>query len=225
MSDQSQGLLAIWSTIAPDDEVNYLHWLTREHVFERVGVPGFLSGRVFRRRDSRPSEYLMLYELTDAGVMSSPGYLARLNDPTPWTQRIMPKLMRFRRGGGSVAMTGGHAGGNGSHIAIARFDDVLPDALTGSSGRELTDALAQLDWVVAVRVLSVKGDATSIATREKSMRSSQEGAFGGLLVIEALDHASLNRAVTHATQAISSSRNSFEMYDAVFSHHESGRQS
>ena len=95
MTDQSKGLLAIWSTIAAEAETDYLHWLTREHIFERVSVPGFLSGRVFRRRDSQPSQYFMLYELAEASVMSSAGYLARLNDPTPWTQRVMPQPVSY----------------------------------------------------------------------------------------------------------------------------------
>lgn len=220
MTDEPEGLLAIWSTIAAEAETDYLHWLTREHVFERVSVPGFRSGRVFKRRNSGPSEYLMLYALDEAGVMASPGYLSRLNDPTPWTQRIMPKLMQFRRGGGTVALTGGHAGGNGTRIAIARFEGPLPGALTGSDGRELVDALARLDWIVAVRFMTVQSDATSIATREKSMRASQEGAFSGLLVIEALDPASLDRALTHATQALSAVGSVFEMYDEVFSCHQ-----
>jgi hypothetical protein len=132
----------------------------------------------------------------------------------------MPKLMHFRRGGGTVVLTGGHAGGSGTHIAIARFEGALPDALTGSDGRELVDALARLDWIVAVRFMTVQTDTTSIATREKSMRASQEGAFSGLLVIEALDPASLDHAVTHATRALSAVSSVFETYDEVFGCHE-----
>ncbi|VVO09388.1 hypothetical protein PS712_03331 [Pseudomonas fluorescens] len=220
MTDQSKGLLAIWSTIAADVETDYLHWLTREHIFERVSVPGFLSGRVFKRRDSQPSQYFMLYELAEASVMSSPAYLARLNDPTPWTQRIMPRLMQFRRGGGSVDISGGHVGAHGSHLAIARFDGALPDALTGSKGRQLVEALAELDWVVNVQMMTVQTDATAIATREKSMRSSQEGEFSGLLIIQALDHAALERAVSRAKELLMAD-NAFEIYELLFSCHAS----
>ena len=220
MTDQSKGLLAIWSTIAADVETDYLHWLTREHIFERVSVPGFLSGRVFKRRDSQQSQYFMLYELAEASVMSSPAYLARLNDPTPWTQRIMPRLMQFRRGGGSVDISGGHIGAHGSHLAIARFDGALPDALTGSKGRQLAASLAELDWVVNVQMMTVQTDATAIATREKSMRSSQEGEFSGLLIIQALDHAALERAVSRAKELLMAD-NAFEIYELLFSCHAS----
>ena len=48
----NDGFLAIWSDIDAEHETDYLHWLTREHTAERVGVPGFLAVRVFRARDA-----------------------------------------------------------------------------------------------------------------------------------------------------------------------------
>jgi hypothetical protein len=162
----------------------------------------------------------MLYELAEASVMSSPAYLARLNDPTPWTQRVMPRLMQFRRGGGSVDISGGHVGAHGSHLALARFDGALPETLTGTKGRQLVEALAELDWVVNVQMMTVQTDATAIATREKSMRSSQEGEFSGLLIIQALDNAVLERAVSRARELLMAD-NAFEIYETVFSCHAS----
>ena len=38
-------VLAIWNDIAPGGDAEFNHWHTREHVPERVGVPGFLRGR------------------------------------------------------------------------------------------------------------------------------------------------------------------------------------
>jgi len=130
--------------------------------------------------------------------------------------------MEFRRGGGSVDISGGHVGAHGSHLAIARFDGALPDALTGWKGRQLVEALAELDWVVNVQMMTVQTDATAIATREKSMRSSQEGEFSGLLIIQALDNAALERAVNHARELLMAN-NPFEIYEAVFSCHPNQR--
>ena len=33
---RGDGLLAIWSDVTPETEVDYRHWLTREHILERV---------------------------------------------------------------------------------------------------------------------------------------------------------------------------------------------
>jgi hypothetical protein len=216
MDNQNAGMLAIWSTIAAETETDYMHWLTREHIFERVGISGFRSGRVFKRRNSRPSEYMMLYELDNADVMASPGYLERLNNPTAWTQRIMPTLGQFRRGGGSIVAQGANSDGHGSHIAIARFEDAWPDCLTAQAGRAIVDELARVDWVMNVQIMSVKNDATAIATQEKSMRRSSEGEFVALLVVEALDTESLERAVMQACKTTGLQPDLFDSYDLVF---------
>jgi hypothetical protein len=208
MSEKGKGLLAIWSTVSSDFETDYLHWLTREHVFERVSTAGFRAGSVYRRRESAPSEYLIVYELDDASVMSSTAYRARLDNPTPWTQRVMPRLQHFWRGGGTIAGQAGHADAIGAHLAVARVDDTQP-----AMARSTLDEIASLDRVTRVRMMSVASEATAISTREKSMRSGDEGAFGGIVAIDALDAASLANAVTLATTP----QLAFETYDLVFS--------
>ena len=46
---QGEGYLAgIWSDLAPPDETDWAHWITREHAAERVGIDGFLACRIFR---------------------------------------------------------------------------------------------------------------------------------------------------------------------------------
>ena len=81
----SDGFLAIWSDIDPAAETDYLHWMSREHAIERVSIPGFLSVRLFRALDVDARRYFILYELENAGVVGGPDYLARLNQPTPWS--------------------------------------------------------------------------------------------------------------------------------------------
>jgi hypothetical protein len=205
------GLLAIWSTVASDFETDYLHWLTREHVFERVGTRGFRAGSVYRRRGSAPSEYLILYTLESSAVMSSAAYRERLDNPTPWTQRVMPQLQKFRRGGGTITAHAGHADAMGAQIAVARLDHAVPAAMLDSFTR-----LAELDRITRVRVMNVAPDATAISTREKSMRTSDEGTFCGVIVIDALDAAALDLATRAATKAVRDAA-AFETYDLVFS--------
>src|SRR4029450_6167489 len=94
------GFMAIWSDLCAEDETDYLHWLTREHTQERVGVPGFRTARVFRRLTPDVRRYLLVYELDGAEVMAGGPYLARLNAPTDWSRRMMPRLGNFVRGGG-----------------------------------------------------------------------------------------------------------------------------
>ena len=117
---QGSGYLAIWSDLAPEHETDWMHWMTREHSSERVGVEGFLACRIFRAYGLGVRRYFILYELENAAVVGGPDYLARLNAPTPWSQRIMPLLKNFARGGGTVVASAGI--GQGGYIAALPFE-------------------------------------------------------------------------------------------------------
>lgn len=88
MSLLGKGALVIWHDIAADGETEYNEWHSKEHLLERVGVPGFLRGHRYVARAGSP-KYLNLYEVADLATLSSQPYLDRLNDPTPWTERAL----------------------------------------------------------------------------------------------------------------------------------------
>jgi hypothetical protein len=84
----SGGVLAIWNDCAPGQESAYENWYQTEHLFERVGLAGFRSGRRFESLSGSPT-YLTVYEVDAPSVLLSPAYIERLNNPTPETRRIM----------------------------------------------------------------------------------------------------------------------------------------
>jgi hypothetical protein len=187
MQMRGNGFLAIWSDIGPDRLTDYLHWLTREHTSERIGTAGFLAVRVFRALDIDAARVFILYELDGPEVLSGADYLRRLNAPTPWSQRIMPMLGNFIRGGGrSVASVGV---GQGGVIAVVPLQEAPED------GAQLAAEIVALDRIAAVRVLETDRAGTGVQTREKAMRSDDR-SFGGLLVVEALDRNALDDALT-----------------------------
>lgn len=183
------GYLAIWSDLAPLDETDWAHWITREHAAERVGVNGFLACRIFRALGTAVNRYFILYELDDENVVGSPDYLARLNAPTPWSQRIMPKLGNFARGGGHIAASAGL--GQGGIVAPLRLD-TAPSFDPG----KVTAELAGRDRIVAARVLLTDAAQTSIKTNEKGMRAN-DSSFAALVLIEGLDEAAVRNALHH----------------------------
>jgi hypothetical protein len=186
---QGNGYLAIWSDLTPQHLTDWAHWMTREHSLERVGVPGFLACRIFRASGAAVNRYFILYELEDERVVGGPDYLARLNAPTPWSQRIMPVLGNFARGGGRIAASAGV--GQGGIVAPLRLDAVQSwDAVA------IVTELAGLDRIVAARVLLTDAAQTSIKTREKGMRAN-DGSFAALLLIEGMDEAAVRDALHH----------------------------
>ncbi len=89
-------ILAIWNDIAPGGDAEFSHWHISEHFPERLGVPGFLRGRRYDAVSGAPA-YFTLYETESVGVLQSPGYLARLNAPTPWTTKCIQLFRNNRR--------------------------------------------------------------------------------------------------------------------------------
>ncbi|MES2194844.1 MAG: hypothetical protein V4517_10530 [Pseudomonadota bacterium] len=187
------GFLAIWSDVERSNLTDYRHWLTREHSTERVTTDGFLGNRVFRAIRADIERFFILYELQTAEVLDGPAYLARLNAPTPWSQRIMPQLGNFVRGGGAVTARAGR--GEGSTIVALRLER-LPE-----SPQRLADDIAALDGVAAVQIGATDIARTSVPTVEKGMRKD-EGVFAGLLLIEALDEPSLRAALRRAAEMV-----------------------
>lgn len=179
----NQGFLAIWSDVDPADETDYLHWLTREHAQERLSVPGFLAMRVFRTQAEDRARFLIFYRLRDASVVGSDAYLARLNAPTPWSQKIMPKLKNFMRGGGSIVQESGS--GEGGYLA-----PVMITRAQISAYREAAGEIANADRMAATRIFEVDRAASEIKTNEKEMRAGDR-SFDAMLLLEALDERML----------------------------------
>src|SRR5262245_8231612 len=195
-----RGVLAIWHTITPEGEPEYWRWHDREHIPERVGVPGFLRGRRYRSLE-RSLDYLDLYEVEEPETLRSAPYLARLNDPTPWTRRMVSHFRDTLRVGYRVASSAGR--GQGGVLLTLRLDAEsgagdAPSALTAAG---LT-AVADLTGVIAVHVLEATPEVTSIATEEKRLRGPGDGDRDPIpqwsVLVEADDAAVLGELRTGA---------------------------
>jgi len=68
-------------------------WYDEEHLPERLAIPGFRSAR----RWVAGSTYLATYELDSPEVLSSPPYLLRYQNQTPWSRRCLGKCVTFKR--------------------------------------------------------------------------------------------------------------------------------
>lgn len=201
------GFLAIWSDISSENETDYLHWFSREHAIERLSVPGFLSVRLFRALDISERSYFILYELADESLMNSEAYLARLNQPTAWSQRIMPILGNFARGGGRVAARSGR--GQGGFAAALRLDVAAAD-LAG-----LAEQGVAQDRIAAVQVLATDHARTSVQTSEKKLRD-KDRSFDTLLVIEGLDAAAVRTALAFLAREREALAGPATVYETVF---------
>ena len=91
------GAMVLYYDIAADAIDDHDDWHTHEHFPERLSIPGFLRASRWVAVGSSP-RYLVLYEVSDVPVLSGAPYLERLNNPTPWTARMMVNFRGMARG-------------------------------------------------------------------------------------------------------------------------------
>jgi hypothetical protein len=182
-----EAFVAIWHDIAPEGLANFYEWHQREHMPERVGIPGFRRGRRYVRVDGGSPRWFNLYEVDRFEVLVGADYLGRLNAPTPWTKDAVVHFRDVTRGLARVRASLGH--GQGGAIGTWRFD-----AAPGrEAGLERHLARAALPEIVArARVLGahlgVTDEAGSrIETAEKKVRAAPTDVPGWIVLVEAAD--------------------------------------
>lgn len=191
------GVLAIWNGIAAQAEADFAAWHMREHIPERVATPGFLRGRRYVGERGTP-KYFNFYETQSPQTLNSPDYLARLNAPSAWTQRVVRHFCDTTRTICAVAVSRG--AGDGAYIATlrltARGDRA---AFLEAIGGEAIAALCEAPSIVAAHLLEGQGGGAT--TAEKALRAAPDATADWVLLVEAADRASLEAALADRTVA------------------------
>ena len=161
--------LAIWLTLDPAGEEDFNDWYPRQHLPERLSVPGFLRGRRYRAAGSGPP-YFTLYELADARVLSSPAYLERLNHPTDWTRRVLPGIRGAVRNGGT-RLAASEPDTVEQHLLTVR---IVPASGRGPAVRawlagEAVRTLTALPGVTGAALLEQETGGTAVVTEERRL--------------------------------------------------------
>jgi hypothetical protein len=94
----NRGLLLTLTEPPPAMEEEFNAWYDTEHLAERLSIPGFRSAQRWVA-DVPPGagKYLATYELDSLAVLSSPAYLQRFENQTPWSRRCLGKTVVFKR--------------------------------------------------------------------------------------------------------------------------------
>jgi hypothetical protein len=184
MSLAGKGVVAIWNDIAPEGRDEFYEWHDREHMPERVGIPGFLRGRRYIAVHGSP-EYFTLYEADTPATLSGNDYLTRLNNPTAWTRAVVPAHFRnTSRGVCRVELSTGV--GQGGYILTLRHgpqpgrDEELRHYLAQTALPPLLDMPA----VVGVHLCLADREASSVETAEK--KGHEVGIPNWLVMIESV---------------------------------------
>jgi hypothetical protein len=118
---QGKGMLIVFNEVKAADERDFNEWYNREHIDERVNLPGFHRARRYVAVRGSP-KYLATYECDTVEDLAAPGYLQLLANQTPWTQAVMARFTRFQRL--TLRVQADLAHGVGGAVAAVRF---VPD--------------------------------------------------------------------------------------------------
>jgi len=198
MSLAGQGAITIWQDVRAEARADFLEWHNREHIPERIGIPGFLRGRRWIALEGAP-EFFTLYETDGPQVHTGSDYLSRLNSPSAWTMRIAPGMENNVRSLCRVAFSTGP--GQGGLVATLRYDVAVgaEDAQLRLLTERILPALAQRPGIVGAHLCLADAGASSVQTEEKKSRPRPalvptwvvlvEGGFERVLLENACDDA------------------------------------
>ncbi|WMS40960.1 DUF4286 family protein [Acuticoccus sp. MNP-M23] len=201
MGLRGSGVLAIWNGITTEAEEEFLAWHVREHMPERVGLPGFARGRRYVAVDGTP-KYFNFYEAEDAAVFSSEVYRARLDDPSDWTRAVVADFNDTIRTVCDVAFSEG-AGGGGFVEAVRLSIAGVPEDFVAALAARARDAL-ETPGVVAVHALRGLAEASAGGSAEKALRAEPDEVAEWVILIETTDggHLARLRETTFSNDAL-----------------------
>jgi len=162
-----QGLLMTFTQVPAALEADFNEWYNREHLDERINIPGFRRARRYEGLDTA-IKYFTTYEALTPDDIASPAYLDVLQDQTAWSQRIMPQFSKWHRM--PCRVVADHTHGMGAALALLRL---FPEPA------QADDLAAWLDGEALVelnRSPGIVGACAAAVDREADTRLA--GAFG-----------------------------------------------
>src|ERR1700692_3513161 len=116
-----KGMLLTSMNIDPAHEAEFNRWYDREHLVERVAIPGFLEARRYIAHSGSP-KYLFLYWTNPFDVLDSPAYRKALTNPTEWSKTTLPRFKNMIRAIARITVSRGQ--GRGAALGIIRLRPV-----------------------------------------------------------------------------------------------------
>jgi hypothetical protein len=154
-------LLALWNDVDPQHEADYNEWHAREHVPERLTVPGIGWALRYAHCGGIDSpRYLTLYGLRDAAVTDSDAYRRLLAEPTPASRKMRSTLRNISRWICTLDVNDGI--GRFERLAVRTVASTAPqpNRVEGSAllvATRIPDA-AELPWLAGGQARTMQGD-------------------------------------------------------------------
>ena len=198
MAMMGKGAVVIWADLGALEQAAHDDWHSHEHLPERVGIPGFLRGRRAVSVDGSAPQIMAIYELDDLSTLTSAAYLERLDNPTPWSARIMGAVKQLSRTLCRVAAT--HGGGLGTqHLTLSLSPkEGHAGALRAWLVESVLPQLVNQPGITGAHLLERERSVEPPLTEEQRLRPRRDLQVDTVILIEGHDREALDALVTSA---------------------------
>ena len=172
----ARGILAIWNDRRAGTETEYEAWYRGEHLPERVSIPGFRASWRYRAIEGEP-EYFTFYETATPEVLFSEAYVARVENPTALTRRIMSGI--FTNATRALLTRAARWGMLRGAFAVSVRFDAQPATALESSLRELA---ARADVLSTELWTPTRPSAPAVLSAEQQLRGPDKSVAAAALV-------------------------------------------
>lgn len=206
MALTGNAFLAMWHDIDPAAQNNYMEWHTREHMPERLSIPGFLIGKRLINHAFDRYCYGTIYTGENVEVFRSPAYLERLNNPTDWSLEVQPAFRNFLRVACERIASAGL--GNGGALATVRLSyvDGGNEEKLRTAAQALAETLLKITGVCSAHVGVARTEVSDVKTKETELRPEMnESAFDAVVIAEGSGLPELEAVVSQIEAAINAS--------------------
>ena len=200
-------VLVNWGGIVEDKEIEYNEWHSKEHMPERISLPGFLRGlrAVGIPGTDLNHKYFMMYEAERKEVFTSRKYLERLNNPTEWTKEILSNYLSPSRTICSVICS--KSIGVGGYLSTIRFlNEKIPNNHNVENFKSFVPDILKLNGVTGMHIIQGDPSFGQMNTEEKKYRSSKglnDQIVSQAVIIEGLNYVSLETAIKNFKNKVS----------------------
>ena len=131
-------------------EREFNQWYDREHLAERVAIPGFVEARRYVAVDAAP-KYLGLYSTENFDVLDSDAYRTALANQTAWSQANIGRFRNMLRSVARITFSRGQ--GRGAALGLVR---IRPPESGADALREAIKTLLDpgtLDGIISMHLM------------------------------------------------------------------------
>ena len=179
--------LAMWWDMSPAIRTEFEDWHSHEHFPERLGIPGFLRGSRWRAVEGEG--FYVMYELEAFETLTSPPYVHRLNNPTPWSTKLFPHHRNMVRSQCRVLETSGS--GIAGHMMTIRFSPDEGDAeAVRSALRSAIQRIPHLPGLSGAHLLRTETPQMA-ATVEQKIRGGRDAAADWIMLVSGYEAGAL----------------------------------